>query len=57
MLKMVKELSYWLKKTKNIGWMADTMLLAQKTGFFFLKAMKIEVTENLVTINISLKRQ
>ena len=38
--------------------MADTMLLAQKTGvFFFLQAMKTEVTENLVTPKILLKRQ
>ena len=33
--------------------MNDSMSLAQKTGvFFFQKAMKIEVTENLVTPNI-----
>lgn len=37
--------------------MADTMLLAQKTGVFFLQAMKTEVTENLVTPKILLKRQ
>ena len=42
-----------LKKNEK-HWMNDSMSLAQKTGVFLVK---IEVTENLVTLNISLKRQ
>ena len=37
--------------------MNDSMSLAQKTGVFLVFLVKIEVTENLVTLNISLKRQ
>ena len=54
---MVKELTYWLKKKNEKHWMNDSMSLAQKSVFFFQKAMKIEVSENLVTPNISLKRK
>ena len=56
-MKMVKELSYWIKKKNEKHWMTDSMSLPKKQVFFFQRAMKIEVSENMVTPNILLKRQ
>ena len=55
-MKMVKELSYWINKNEK-HWMTDSMSLPKKQVSFFQRAMKIEVSENMVTPNILLKRQ
>ena len=45
------------KKKNEKHWMTDSMSLPKKKVSFFQRAMKIEVSENMVTPNILLKRQ